>query len=84
VKHHCHAKGCDTPVPPSMLMCKHHWAQVPVALRMPVIRNYRRGQCDDKRPSREWIKAARAAIESIPYEPDVNPAPGADEYGSLD
>lgn len=38
---------------------------VPMALRWPVIRNYRRGQCDDKKPSREWIAAARAAIDAV-------------------
>jgi hypothetical protein len=63
--HRCHARGCKTPVKPQLLMCGRHWALVPVALRWPVIRNYRRGQCDDKRPSAEWVRAARAAIDAV-------------------
>lgn len=48
-----------------MLMCKEHWAQVPSALKFQVIKHYRSGQCADKRPSREWIAAARAAISHV-------------------
>jgi hypothetical protein len=59
--HHCHAIGCDTPTKPTLLMCGRHWAMVPTALRFEVIKHYRRGQCDDKRPSREWALAATRA-----------------------
>lgn len=48
-----------------MLMCPAHWGQTPVALRVDIIRHYRHGQCDDKRPSREWAKAARAALTYV-------------------
>ena len=65
MKHHCHTVGCDKPVPPSMLMCRGHWFRVPVSLRMAVVRHYRRGQCHDKRPSKEWLAAARAAINAV-------------------
>lgn len=61
MKHHCHAIGCETAIPPKLLMCRRHWAMVPVELRFDVIRHYRRGQCDDKRPSREWALAATRA-----------------------
>lgn len=63
--HHCHAQNCPKEVSPSMLMCHHHWGLLPVALRMPVVRHYRKGQCADKRPSKEWLAAARRAIQYI-------------------
>ena len=63
--HTCHARGCTRPVKPELLMCAQHWFMVPTSLRWPVIRNYRRGQCDDKKPSREWVAAARAAIDAV-------------------
>jgi hypothetical protein len=34
-------------------------------MKSAVYRWYRRGQCDDKQPSKEWIKAARAAISYV-------------------
>jgi hypothetical protein len=46
-------------------MCPRHWSLVPAQLKLAVIRNYRRGQCDDKRPSREWLEAAFAAIAAV-------------------
>jgi hypothetical protein len=63
--HHCHAVLCKTLCKPELLMCPRHWRMVPNNLRWPVIRHYRRGQCDDMRPSREWHIAARAAIRAV-------------------
>lgn len=60
--HHCHARGCDTTVPPEMLMCKAHWFRLPSKIRRAVWMTYREGQCDDKSPSKEWHEAADAAI----------------------
>jgi hypothetical protein len=60
-KHHCHAIGCATAVPTSTFMCRTHWALVPTPLRLAIVRNYRRGQCVDKRPSRAWLAAATRA-----------------------
>lgn len=65
MKHHCHVNKCQTTCAPSMLMCSKHWAMVPVSLRMPVVSNYRSGQCADRRPSKEWLKAARAALNHV-------------------
>lgn len=59
--HRCHAFGCAVSVPPRKLLCAKHWIMVPVELRMPVIQSYRRGQCDDKCPSRAWIASAARA-----------------------
>lgn len=43
-------------------MCPRHWRQVPVRIQRWVWSTYRRGQCDDMSPSREWHNAADAAI----------------------
>ena len=60
--HACHARGCGTPVKPELLMCLRHWRVVPRAIQRAVWAAYRPGQCDDKAPSRAWLKAADAAI----------------------
>jgi hypothetical protein len=60
--HRCHARGCGIAVPPTMLMCRTHWWKVPKRVRDAVWSSYRRGQCDDGRPSAEWLEAASAAI----------------------
>lgn len=58
----CHARGCTVAVKPELLMCPRHWRQVPVRIQRAVWATYRRGQCDDMNPSREWHDAADAAI----------------------
>ena len=60
--HTCHARGCDTPVKPELLMCLPHWRMVPRGIQRVVWSTYRPGQCDDKRPSEAWHQAADAAI----------------------
>jgi hypothetical protein len=60
--HHCHARGCQVPVKPELLMCLRHWRMVPHPLQRAVWAAYRPGQCDDKRPSAAWHRAADAAI----------------------
>lgn len=47
------------------LMCSRHWFMVPMALRAAVWRTYRPGQCDDKRPSEAWHRAADDAIDAV-------------------
>lgn len=63
--HHCHAEGCAVATRPELLMCGRHWRMVPRALQRAVWASYRAGQCDDKRPSREWLRAADAAIKHV-------------------
>jgi hypothetical protein len=60
--HHCHARGCRTPVRPELLMCARHWRVVPKFVQRAVWDSYRPGQCDDKDVSRAWLRAADAAI----------------------
>jgi hypothetical protein len=63
--HHCHAIACTTAVPPRMLMCRRHWAQVPKDLQRAVWAAYRHGQEDYKRPSHAWHLAATEAIAAV-------------------
>jgi hypothetical protein len=54
IEHRCHALGCNVPTKP-----------VPRDLQHAVWAAYRRGQCDDKQPSRAWFYAAKAAIDAV-------------------
>jgi len=63
--HICHAKNCYTPVSPEKLMCLSHWKKVPKTMQEAVYANYRKGQCTTGMPSKEWLKAARDAINSV-------------------
>jgi hypothetical protein len=65
VTHTCHIPDCNVGVKPELLMCLVHWKMVPKALQREVWRHYRRGQCDDKQPSAEWIAAAHAGIAAV-------------------
>lgn len=46
-------------------MCWKHWNMVPRHLQWAVYRHYRKGQCDDKRPSAAWFDAAWDAIQAV-------------------
>lgn len=64
--HKCHAFMCDKPVQPRMLMCKKHWAMVPTNIQVRIKTNFHPDQCSGKiRPSMEWLKASREAINFI-------------------
>lgn len=63
--HLCHANHCMTPCKRQHLMCPRHWAMVPGDLKTDVYSHYRAGQCDDMRPSAEWLKAAKLAVAVV-------------------
>lgn len=63
--HTCHAHGCTAEVPPKLLMCLKHWRMVPKALQRAVWATYRSGQEIDKQASREYLEAAKAAIDAV-------------------
>jgi hypothetical protein len=73
--HTCHATNCKTPVPPSMWGCSRHWYMVPKPVRDRIWAAYRPGQCDDYKPSREYLEAAKEAVISVAIkegrEPDT-------------
>lgn len=60
--HTCHARDCNAPVPPELLMCLVHWRRVPRPIQRAVWAGYRPGQCDDKQLNETWLRAANAAI----------------------
>jgi hypothetical protein len=67
-KHKCHIYKCLNPCPPKYLMCPEHWSMVPLHLKTPVIVNFQPEQCKGKvRPTSEWLKAARAAINHVEF-----------------
>jgi len=63
--HRCHARGCETPVPPRKLFCLRHWRLTPRALQRAVWQHYRAGQEIDKRPSGAYLRAMLDAIEAV-------------------
>lgn len=63
--HTCHAIDCDVVVPPRLLMCARHWRMVPRALQNTVWATYVPGQEARKDPTREYLHAARAAINAV-------------------
>lgn len=65
MSHTCHANLCNTPCKPEHLMCAKHWAMVPGNVKTDVYSHYRRGQCDDMRPSPEWFAAAKLAVALV-------------------
>ena len=65
MEHRCHATGCETPCKPEYLMCSRHWNMVPAPIQRAVWATYRRGQCDDKSPAENWLRAAAAAIGAV-------------------
>lgn len=72
MSHHCHAKNCPKVVPPSKLMCLKHWRMVPAEIQRAVWATYRPGQESDKKPSREYLEAARAAINAVAAKEAAN------------
>ena len=57
-RHQCHAPYCMVRTKPQMFACLNHWNKLPADLKTAISENYRVGQCDDKRVSREWLDAA--------------------------
>jgi hypothetical protein len=56
-----------------MFMCKQHWFSLPKPLRDAVWATYRPGQEIDKRPSVEYLAAARAAQDFIAAQQKFDP-----------
>lgn len=57
--HTCHAIACDAEVPPSMLMCRRHWFQVPYGLRRSVWIQYEKGI------TKKYCEVAKAAVIAV-------------------
>lgn len=66
-KHCCHAIGCFKTVLPKYLMCGKHWKMVSRELQDRIWKHYRPGQEKDKRPTKEYLRAMKLAIEYVAY-----------------
>lgn len=64
-EHLCHRRGCTTPVPPRMFMCKPDWFSLPKRFRDAIWDAYRPGQEITKDPSAEYLEAAAAAVNYL-------------------
>jgi hypothetical protein len=60
-EHHCHAIGCEVPVPPNLFMCKRHWYKLPMFMRDAVWDAYVPGQEVRKDPSPKYLLVAADA-----------------------
>ena len=73
MSHTCHATGCLAAVAPKMWGCRRHWFMVPQVLRDRIWATYRPGQEDDKRPSHDYLVAAREAVVTVAEKEGVAP-----------
>jgi hypothetical protein len=73
--HECHARDCKRNVPPRMLMCGKHWKMVPRHLQDAVWATYMPGQEITKTPSREYLIAAKDAINAVAEREGKQPLP---------
>lgn len=64
-------------------MCPRHWALVPAHIQKAVYKHYRAGQCDDYRPSEEWIAAADAAVRAVSTAESQVPAEQTNMFSVL-
>lgn len=67
--HTCHWPGCTRHVSPSMWGCAQHWRSLPPRIRHAIWAAYRDGQEVDKRPSPEYLAAAKLARDWIERRP---------------
>ncbi len=70
MKHHCHAYGCQLPVPPRMFMCRKHWGMLDRRLQLAIWRYYRPGQENDKKPSVQYLAVQQYAIGKLAFKPN--------------
>jgi len=71
IPHECHARGCRALTPRRWLCCPRHWRMIPKTLQDAVVAAYEPGQHRSARVTLEYLRAARAALDSIPFEKQV-------------
>lgn len=64
-EHACHARGCNTSVPPKMFMCRKHWFMIPKAMQDELWDAYVPGQEVRKDPSSEYIEVAMRLVRYV-------------------
>ena len=65
MRHHCHARGCETAVPPKMFMCLKHWRMVPREMQRRVWAVYVPGQEVRKDPTPQYLEVTRSVIDFV-------------------
>lgn len=60
--HTCHARNCERATPPRMFMCAPHWRRLPQRFKDAIWAAYSPGQERRMDPSREYLDAAREAV----------------------
>lgn len=68
MSHRCHAEGCNSQIPPKLLMCRNHWFMVSPDTRRAVWREYRPGQETSKTPTDEYMVVMRQAIDEVAHK----------------
>jgi hypothetical protein len=63
--HLCHWTGCTRAVAPRYWGCRAHWRRLPAEIRDAIAASYRPGQESDRRPSIQYLAAARWAKDWI-------------------
>lgn len=77
-KHRCHAKDCESIVPPKLFMCKRHWFLLPSGYRNALWDQYVPGQEITKTPTDGYLAAAKACIDYVHnYEVQYEQIPDA-------
>jgi hypothetical protein len=65
LRHRCAWPSCAKLVPLGMWGCRVHWYALPSHLRHRIGRAYRDGLATDEHPTRDYVRAHRAALEWI-------------------
>ena len=65
MSHTCHARYCQTAVPPRMFMCRRHWFMLPKPMRDAVWDSYVPGQEARKDPSLAYLQITRECIDYV-------------------
>lgn len=83
-QHHCHADGCESPVPPKMFMCRRHWSMVPKVLQTKIWEHYQEGQeLGQATPTQlylEYTDQARRAVRDLEAERETQRREREAEY----
>lgn len=69
MSHRCHGHGCGRSVPPRLFACRTCWGKLRAPLQRAILREYRPGQEEDKKPSLRYLVVQQRAIGEIAFRP---------------
>jgi hypothetical protein len=82
-KHLCHAHRCEVSVPPRLLFCREHWRSLARTIQAAVWQTYRRGQENDKRPSRAYLAVQAIAVAYVALRANTMTADEVDRFATV-